>query len=66
MLFTKFMGAPRKVIHRRLRGAIPKALLAADEQLWSSYKAMPKSPCQRSFKKPNNASLWTSNLSRHR
>jgi ligand-binding sensor domain-containing protein/signal transduction histidine kinase len=27
-LFTKVFGAPRKVIHRRLRGEIPKALLA--------------------------------------
>jgi len=37
-LFTKILNAPRKVIHRRLRGEIPKALLAAGEQLWNTYK----------------------------
>jgi hypothetical protein len=33
ILFTKVFSLPRKVIHRRLRGEIPKALLAAGEQL---------------------------------
>jgi len=30
-LFTKLFGAPRKVIHNRLRGEVAKALLAARE-----------------------------------
>ena len=38
MLFTKVFSALRKVIHRRLRGEIAKALLAAGEQLWNTYK----------------------------
>ena len=37
-LFTNAFGVPRKVIHRRLRGEIPKSLLAAVEQLWNVYK----------------------------
>jgi hypothetical protein len=31
ILFTKRLETPRKVIHRRLRGAIPAALLTASE-----------------------------------
>src|SRR5882724_8742818 len=38
ILFTKVLNEPRKVIHCRLRGEIPKALLAVSEQLWNTSK----------------------------